>query len=237
MKILEEKIQNFEARIKFLEDNLKLQKDITFKLLDRIRRLEEASGIFDSSKYLQETARKNISSRPADSNFFSPYSAEKITSAPLARKIVSPSPSKKNISHSSANNLTAEFNSLASQGGFDFKKSRDEFLHKYKVRAFSCTNFEARMNEPVPPPEFFEVSVVLSGDYWAINLKDNLFAVFPNIKIYSDNYHTARAMGNVFESNFVAGMTYNKIFVVNPAVFSCSGNVWSLINKGKLNLT
>ena len=236
MKTFEETIQDFEARIKFLEENLEHQKNINFKLLDKIRRLEEASGFFKGDEYLQETAIKNTSSPPAESNFFSPHSAKKITPSPPVKKIVTASPTEKNISRSSASNLTAEFNSLASQGGFNFRKSRDEFLQKYKVRAFNCTNFEARMSEPVPPPKFFEVAEVISGDYWAINLKDNLFAVFPNIKIYSDNYHTARAMGDVFESNFVSGMTYNKISVVNPAVFSCSGNAWSLMKKGKLNL-
>ena len=227
-------METLEERVKFLEDKLNRQEELILKLNDRIKKLE--SGVFNSSEYLQETARKNTSPRPAENNFFSPHSAEKITPSPPAKKIVTASPTEKNISRSSASNLISEFNSLTRQDGFNFRKSRDEFLQKYKVRAFNCTNSDARMNEPVPPPIFVEVETVISGDYWAVKLNDNLFAIFPNIKIYSETCHSARAMGEVFESNFLAGMTYNKIFVSTPAIFSCSGNVWKLINKGKLNL-
>lgn len=125
------------------------------------------------------------------------------------------------------------FNSLANQGGYDAKKARDEFVQKYRVRAFNCINFEARMNDPIPPPVFGEAT---NGEYWAIPFADNSFFVFPNVKIYSDNHHTARAMGEVFKSNFASGGTYSKITVEKPAVFECAGNVWTLKRQGKLGL-
>ena len=126
-----------------------------------------------------------------------------------------------------------EFNAIANQGGYDAKKARDEFVQKYRVRAFNCTNFEARMNDPIPPPEFGEAA---NGEYWAIPFSDNSFFVFPNVKSYSDNHHTARAMGEVFKSNFVPGGTYSKIIVERPAVFECAGNIWNLKRQGNLRL-
>lgn len=132
--------------------------------------------------------------------------------------------------------VVAEFNALSRQGGLHFKNSRTDFLRKYNVRAFNCVNFEARMNEPIPVPQFAEAATILSGEYWAVPLRDNSFAVFPNVRTYSDNYHTARAMGDVFDSNFTAGSTCNEIFVERPAIFDCSGEAWILKDKGNLRL-
>lgn len=132
--------------------------------------------------------------------------------------------------------ISEEFNALANvQDRFSFKNLRDEFVQKYSVRAFSCTNFEARMSEPIPPPQFGE-SENISSEYWAINYKGSVFLVLPNVRQYTNNHHTARAMGEVFESNFEAGKTYKKIFVQQPAFFECNGNVWRLKIKGKLRL-
>ena len=137
---------------------------------------------------------------------------------------------------SSEQNVVAVFNALSGQEGHNLKTSRDDFVRRYKVRAFNCTNFEARMNEPVPAPKFVEAPTAPSGEYWAVLLKDNVFAVFPNVKTYSDNHHSARAMGEVFKSNFTPGKTYNDIQVEQPAIFGCSETVWSLKKQGTLRL-
>ena len=141
-----------------------------------------------------------------------------------------------NLQPSSEQGIVAEFNALAKQGGHNLKTSRDDFTRKYSVRAFNCANFEARMNEPVPAPSFVEAPSAPSGEYWAVPLKGNSFAVFPNIRTYSDNHHTARAMGEVFKSNFTAGRTYSDITVEQPAVFDCSETTWFLKHKGILRL-
>lgn len=141
-----------------------------------------------------------------------------------------------NLQPSSEQGIVAEFNALAKQGGHNLKTSRDDFIKKYSIRAFNCANFEARMNEPVPAPNFVEISTAYSGEYWAVPLKGNSFAVFPNIRTYSDNHHTARAMGEVFNSNFTAGSTYSDITVVQPAIFDCLETTWTLKHKGKLRL-
>lgn len=207
MKLTDEEIQILRDRVESLEFLVESMKKRIDFLNKRLAAIENSSGMFNGIEYLQQSEQKEFA----------------------------PPVLKKEISQPVNTDFVAEFNSLASKDGFDLKKSRDEFVQKYKVRAFNCTNFEARMNKPVQP-EFAESTSVPSGEYWAVNISGNLFAVFPNVKTYSDNYHLSRAMGNVFDSNFSLGSTYNKIFVEKPAIFECVGNIWRLKEKGRLNL-
>ena len=163
-----------------------------------------------------------------------PTTAMNLPSSPPSR--TRPQPQYQPQSKSSEPSVVTDFNALAGQGGHNLKTSKDDFLRKYNVRAFNCTNFEARMNEPVPAPTFIEAPTAPAGEYWAVPLRGNSFAVFPNVRTYSDNHHTARAMGEVFDSNFVAGRTYNIITVERPAIFDCSETTWLLKHKGILRL-
>lgn len=126
-----------------------------------------------------------------------------------------------------------EFNSLANQSGYDAKRAHEEFLNKYNVQAFSCVNFEARMNTSSLAPQFGAATSLQNADYWAYEFETGTFAVVPRAKTYTDNHHAARAMGEVFESNFVQGGTYNKIRVERPAIFK---GMWNLDKPGKLEL-
>ena len=127
-----------------------------------------------------------------------------------------------------------DFNALVGQSGINLKNARNDFLRKYNVQTFTCTNFEARMNEPVPAPIFDSANSLATPDYWAYEFESGIFAVVPNVKIYSDNHHTARAMGEVFQSNFTAGRTYNKIRVNRPAIFK---GMWNFEKQGELELS
>ena len=129
-----------------------------------------------------------------------------------------------------------DFNALVGQSGMNLKNARSDFMRKYNVQTFTCTNFEARMNEPVPAPIFDSANSAANPDYWAYEFESGVFAVVPNVKIYSDNHHTARAMGEVFTSNFTAGRTYSDITVEQPAIFDCSETTWILKRKGILRL-
>lgn len=129
--------------------------------------------------------------------------------------------------------LINSFNALANQEGYDAKVARDEFVQKYQVRTFNCSNVAERMNDPIPPPKFAGAT---NGEYWAVPLRGISFLVFPNVKNYSDNYHKMRAMGDVFKSNFVKGETYKKISVEKPATFDCNGLSWILKSQGVLRL-
>ena len=133
--------------------------------------------------------------------------------------------------------LVANFNRLADKkAGYELNQARKEFVSKYNVRAFSCANYEERMNEPIPPPKFLDSESAFSGEYWAVPLKLTQFAVFPNVKAYTNNFHAARAMGEVFNSNFTSGRTYNEIIVDSPAIFEYSGAAWHLKKQGVLQL-
>lgn len=127
-----------------------------------------------------------------------------------------------------------DFNALVGQSGMNLKNARSDFMRKYNVQMFTCTNFEARMNEPVPAPVFDSANSLANPDYWAYEFESGVFAVVPNVKIYSDNHHTARAMGEVFNSNFTAGRTYNKIRVNKPAIFK---GMWNFEKQGELELS
>ena len=97
-------------------------------------------------------------------------------------------------------------------------QSRGAFARKYNVMAFSCTNANERLNNSSLKPQFGGVSSINSGEYWAVPLGENRYAVFPNVKAYSWNIHSLRAMSYFFNAvNFDADSTYNKIFVDSPA--------------------
>ena len=117
--------------------------------------------------------------------------------------------------------------------GFEKINARKDFIAKYKVRYFNCVNYNERMNQPKLPPIFEESPA--SGDYWAIQTAGNIFKVVPNVKSYNDNYHVARAMCEVFDSNFDSG-NYSNIQLERAAEFTNSGQNWTLIRKGKLIL-
>ena len=130
----------------------------------------------------------------------------------------------------------AEYNLILNEtNGYQKKTAKENFVAKYKVRAFNCVNFNERMNQPSLKPNFFEVESIQEGEYWAIPVGGNTFKVVPNINSYNENYHVARAMGEVFDSNFVSA-TYNKIQIDVAAEFNFSGQNWTLVKKGKLIL-
>ena len=116
---------------------------------------------------------------------------------------------------------------------FEAKRISNEFMRRYEIKEFSCVNFEARVSEPVPPPQF---NLSKNGDFWAYEYEPGIFAVVPSITVrnYRDNYHNQRAMGDVFNSNFETGRTYGRIFVNRPAIFK---GMWNLSKKGSLELS
>ena len=127
-----------------------------------------------------------------------------------------------------------DFNALWKLSGFSARQAREKFLRRYKVRAILCANVEERMNNPKIPPTFAETASIAEGDFWACQIDENLFAVVPNLKSYTENHHAERAFGAVFNSNFVAG-SYSKIQVIHAATFLFDKN-WSLNSQGKLLL-
>ena len=91
------------------------------------------------------------------------------------------------------------------------------------------------MNRPKLAPKFSETSSLSSGDFWACAVEGNIFAVVPNLKTYTENHHTERAFGLVFESNFDGG-TYSRLRVERAATFELIGDKWKLTSAGKIIL-
>ncbi|MBQ3451844.1 MAG: hypothetical protein IJG32_06245 [Selenomonadaceae bacterium] len=129
------------------------------------------------------------------------------------------------------------FNNLKNFSGKDFNEQYRSFIRDHDVKAFSCEDVAGRMNNPNLPLIFSEVPSAKDGDFWAVPAQGNKFAVLPNPRpIDNDNFHVERAMRDVFESNFQPGNTYDKIQVERPAIFTRTGKVWNLMEKGHLIL-
>ena len=129
-----------------------------------------------------------------------------------------------------------DFNALEKLSGFSARQARGKFLSRYKVRAISCANVEERMNRPKVAPKFSEAASIAGGDLWACEVEENIFAVVPNLKTYTENHHAERAFGIVFESNFEGG-TYSRLRVERAATFELSGDKWKLKSAGKIILS
>lgn len=154
---------------------------------------------------------------------------------PPAKKIIEFTPAQK-VGGNKFDDFLNEFNALLKLDGqdVDLRRAVNEFIQKFKVRAFNCTNAELRVDEPIPPPKFEEAASARSGNYWAFEFEAGTFAVVPKIKNYNNNIHFQQAMGEVFESNFTSGGSYDKIFVSKPAIFK---GEWILQDRGALLLT
>ena len=139
-----------------------------------------------------------------------------------------------NLSRNSSEAFVDEFNALNDLSGFDARNARRQFVEKFHVQAFSCSNYEYRMTHPDTPPEFQDESSG-KGTFWAIPSKEN-FSVVPNLKTYEEQYHLTGGMQEAFESNFTGGRTYGKIQLIRPAVFAKDLNGWRIIRRGELKL-
>lgn len=129
--------------------------------------------------------------------------------------------------------FVAEYNALQKKTGLEARTAKQDFIKKFAVKAFNCTNFEARMNDPALAPVFSDAESPAMGRYWAYAVRGDIFAVVPNINPYEAQNHTAGAMGEVFASNFANGSTYRSIAVVKPALFK---GEWQLDERGELKL-
>ena len=92
------------------------------------------------------------------------------------------------------------------------------------------------MNRPKLAPKFSLAESVVGGDFWACEVEENIFAVVPNLKTYTENHHAERAFGIVFESNFEGG-TYSRLRVERAATFELAGDKWKLKSAGKIILS
>ena len=159
-----------------------------------------------------------------------------VTSNTAPKKISADKKNSPQATSSIGESFVNDFNVLERLSGFSARQAREKFLRRHKIRAFSCGNVEERMNRPKLKPQFVDVDSLTSGDFWACAVEENIFAVVPNLKTYTENHHAERAFGLVFESNF-AGGTYSRLRVERAAIFELVNNVWKLKQSGKIVLS
>ncbi len=128
------------------------------------------------------------------------------------------------------------YNALAQRKltGFEARDARNDFGRRFGVRAFSCANFEQRMNRPDLPPVFADEPNIANGEYWAMPCSGGLYVVVPCMKTYEARNHSEGGMKEAFHSNFENGRTYNVITVIKPAIFQ---EGWKILRQGKLQLS
>ncbi len=128
------------------------------------------------------------------------------------------------------------YNALAQRKltGFEARDARNDFGRRFGVRAFSCANFEQRMNRPDLPPVFADEPNIVNGEYWAMPHSGGTYVVVPCMKTYEARNHSEGGMKEAFRSNFENGRTYNVITVIEPAIFQ---EGWKILRPGKLQLS
>lgn len=129
-----------------------------------------------------------------------------------------------------------DYNLVRRKTGFGAKTEQDAFLSRHQVRGIQCTNFQARANHPEIAPRFEDAGAPQKGDFWALFIGSNLYAVVPNAKPYEVNKHNTGGMKEAFDSNYDSG-TYPNIEVTKPAYFRQQGTDWTIETKGHIRLS
>lgn len=137
----------------------------------------------------------------------------------------------------SVRDFVTRYNALPSEGGIADRDARKTFLQDFSIQGFSCANYEERMSNPKVAPRYEEAEV-MRADYWAKQVKGDLYAVVPSAKLtYDSAHHVAGGMMEAFDSNFAPGHTYRQIRVETPAFFLKPGGRWCVRKKGRLRLS
>ncbi len=229
--------KTLEERVKILEENLYKCLKINQVLLARVETLEK------NLEQLERERNDEIIERKMEKELT--HTKFKNFSVTTENDYGGNSPAPPKIQHLATNTVNVEYFGedflkdynvvLSKTDGYEKQSARKNFIAKYNVRFFNCVNFNERMNNPNVEPVFEENSAAQRGDYWAIPISGNTFKVVPNVNSYTENYHVARAMGAVFDSNYING-SYSNIQLERAAEFTNSGQNWILTKKGKLIL-
>ena len=232
-------LANFNERIKEISD---LNEQFKKFYKDNKKLPDDYNADFSKTLPRSNEVKKNIKTSPH-------FKTNSVQSSPIISVRENPPREQRNFTQnpprkiyhgtavSSQEPFISDFNNLKNFGGKDFNEQYRSFIRDNRVEAFSCEDVAGRMNNPNLPLIFSEVPSAKDGDFWAVPAQGNKFAVLPNPRtIYNDNFHVERAMGNVFESNFQPGNTYDKIQVKRPAEFEKIGRTWHCVEKGHLFL-
>lgn len=199
---------------------------------------DEEELIGDANNFFVDKKGRDIKKLSVEPIFIAElkFLLPRLTSGSAQIKVSAKEKNSPQETNSVGEKFVTDFNALEKLSGFSARQAREKFLRRYKVRALICANVEDRMNRPKLAPKFSEASSIASGDFWAFEVGENIFAVVPNLKTYTENHHAERAFGIVFESNFEGG-TYSRLRVERAAVFEFVGGKWKLKDAGKIILS
>ena len=199
---------------------------------------DEEELIGDANNFFVDKKGRDIKKLSVEPIFIAElkFLLPRLTSSSAQIKVSAKEKNAPQETNSVGEKFVTDFNALEKLSGFSARQAREKFLRRYKVRALICANVEDRMNRPKLAPKFSEASSIASGDFWAFEVGENIFAVVPNLKTYTENHHAERAFGIVFESNFESG-TYSRLRVERAAVFESVGGKWKLKDAGKIILS
>ena len=229
-----------ERFLKLLSYVEKLEKDIEDLKLEnkffdgRLKRLENNQS--ENKDPLIATNRKVIVNQNQN-NYpkvdFSKNSSFDNRPAQIHKNIIV----KNNSAPSTSNNsigFVNEYNAIMSRSGdYNSITAREEFFRKFQFISVTCSNTDMLINNPKLEAEF---TVDEDGDYWLLKLKGTTYAALPNITDYTEDVHVARAMNQVFKSNYEFGKIYSHITVIQPALFENTSGKWKITKKGELIL-
>lgn len=111
-------------------------------------------------------------------------------------------------------NLVKSFKAASTATGINSRQAFRNFIKDNDAKGFSTVNYAARMNQGIdgmPAAEIRTSSVpARQSDFLAVpGAPNGEHYVLPNFRTYSDNYHAERGLGDMFDSNFVPGKTYD----------------------------
>ena len=217
-------------RVKELEQKLETQEK-NFKR-ELSQKLEKQDLKIELNRINQEINNlKRPMTSPISSINPQPISQNVARTIPVTSAIT---PSLSQIMMGKSATFINECNNLFATDASEYRNARDTLIHNYKLKGLKCRNYTELTNNPDIDPEFESPadSQISTSDYFAFEFDSDTFAVVPNIRNYTENDHTSKAMSKVFKSNF-NGSVCNKIRVIKPAIFK---GKWNLIERGELEL-
>jgi hypothetical protein len=206
------KKENFAGKIEKLEKELSYM-ELQLKELQETQSRKES----DSSNWSKSSLRQSATSRP--------------NTPPPAKPSITPEQKAK------MDKFVAAYNELrqAEKNGA-WRTKRNELQEKYAVKSFSCVNYDERMADQSIPPDYKTES---QGNFLAVAAypEKGVYYAVPSLTLqYSDQIHWTGGMKEAFDSNYQDKTQYSNLKVTKSALFMLSGDKWTIVQKGKLEL-
>lgn len=222
----------YNEKIKELEDKNKEYTDKINKLTSELEK--NTSSIKKIQAYLEERYRAELKKAQQEKNLIN----NTTEISPITKTQEQIALEQRRELENLWKPFIHDYNNLSynKTNSFQDRTDRKNFVQNNTIKSFDCTNFEARLRSPSLAIEFASVDTA-NGMYWALPLKNSLYAVVPNLKTtYEFQLHETAGMKETFISNYDKG-SYNKIIVKKPAIFDYANGNWTLKERGEIELS